>query len=409
MDAAYTVGYEYRTYTMTVDENGVAGYHTAPEVTTDAAEGAGYVGERIGLDARAMEGFAPLATNPGTVQVLSGGENHWDFVYERYIPLNPGAVVVNHHYKTVTVAVNGTASENTQSVYGAPVVKYIGEVYTAEAAPNGYELKEVTFNGAELAKPYTVALTAGRNEIVFVYELVQERDNENVTVIHEYYEKAADIENGQPEKVAEEVIPDIPEGSQFTAEQKVEKSYEFHSVEPNLTITVVEGGDNTIVIRYVRKEARYQVIHIYNRNNREEGRTSEIVKGLDGDVIDADGIAKVTEYNGRDYKFVSVTGDITLDADRMKTIVLEYNRKSGGKTPVIPGPDEPTPDEPVIDIPDEPTPLAPTPGGEVEIPDEEVPLANVPKTGDESLRHILMALGLAGLAYTGKKREEEEI
>lgn len=74
---------------------------------------------------------------------------------------------------------------------------------------------------------------------------------------------------------------------------------------------------------------------------------------------------------------------------------------------------DPTPDEPIIDIPEEPTPLAPTPGGEVEIPDEEVPLANVPKTGDESLRLILMALGsalgLAGLAYTGKKREEEEI
>ena len=509
VDTAYTVDYEYRTYTMTVNEEGVAGYWNAPEVATDAASGEGYVGQKVVLDAKAIEGFAPLQSNPATVQVLNEGENHWNFIYERYIPLAPGSVTVNHHYKTVTIAVNGISSENTQSVYGTPVVKHIGEAYTAEAILNGfaqtgvtvdtaavelaeavavtvgentvidfyyektenfsipveysiaheyylydwdgslisaskpeavtgtgfatnslvvapettdYELRSATYNGVEM-ESYTIILQEGENKVVFVYEKTLPRAFEDVTVIHNYYKDEAAMlaEDAVPENQYTAVTSNLPEGSEFAAEIRDLAGYEFHSANPeSMRVTVTEDGENVIVLNYVRAEAAYEVIHVYNRNGREEGRTSQIIEGLQGQVIDSESIAHVTEYEGRTYRFVSVTEDITLDSDEIKTIVLEYNRKTGGSKPVDPKPDpvEPTPDpvDPTpdpIEIPDEEVPLAPAPtGGDVvEIPDEEVPLAEVPKTGDESFKFILMALasalGLAGLTFTGKKREEE--
>ena len=229
-------------------------------------------------------------------------------------------------------------------------------------------------------------------------------------IIHEYYEDEEDIENGEPEKVVEEIIPNLPEGSEHTAQPKEEEGYDFHSVDPDLTVEVKEGEDNIIVIKYIREKAKYEVIHIYYRNGHEVGRTAQILEGLHGDQIDSESVERITEYEGRIYKFDSASGDIVLDSDEMKTIVLEYNRSTGSSKP-DPKPDpksDPEPDPEPIEIPEEPTPLAPEP---VEIPTEEVPLASVPTTGVESMKLILMsltsALGLAGLTFTGKKREEE--
>ena len=668
VDADYSVDYEYRTYTMTVNENGEAGYWNAPEVAADAVSGEGYVGQKVVLDTKAIEGFTALPTNPGTVQVLSDGENHWTFVYEKCIPLAEGSVVVNHHYKTITIAVNGTSSEATQSVYGNPVVNYIGESYTAEAVSNGfvqtgvtvdsaavelaeavivtvgentvidfyyeksedfsipveysiaheyylydwdgsliseskpapvsgtgfattplvvapeatdYELTSATYNGVEMDS-YTIILQEGENKVLFVYEKTLPRDFVNATVIHNYYKDEAAMlaEIPAPEQQYTAVTSNLPESSSFSAQIRDLEGYEFHSAAPeSMEIIVTEDGENLIVLNYIRSEAEYEVIHvyygngeyegrtsesfgglhgetvtaesiarepeyngnaynfvsisedivldtnekktielvyersymvlvetgysiaheyflydwngtliseskpepttgrgnvgesltaspeageytlvkatyngadladytitlqdgkneivftyektlarekaayevihIYNRNGSEEGRTSQIIEGLHGEEIDSESIAHVTVYNGRSYNFRSVSEDIVLDSDEMKTIVLEYNRKTGGSKPVnptpTPDPVEPTPTPDPIEIPDEDVPLAPAPAdGDVEIPDEEVPLAVVPKTGDESFKFILMALasalGLAGLTFTGKKREEE--
>lgn len=78
----------------------------------------------------------------------------------------------------------------------------------------------------------------------------------------------------------------------------------------------------------------------------------------------------------------------------------------------IPEEDPPLSDIPEEeDIPDEDVPMDDVPEEE-DIPDEDVPLADVPKTGDDTnlaLYGVLMAvsaIGLCGLAATGKKREE---
>ena len=337
--------------------------------------------------------------------VLAAGEKKTiELVYERsFMVLVPTSYSVAHEYFLYDW--DGTLISESKP---APVVREgsVGEEVTVSPKADGYTLINASYNGAELVGS-SVILQEGRNEIVFTYEKVLERDNDDVTVIHKYYDEPEAIENGEePEKVVEEIVPEQPEGSKYTAEPKEEEGYEFHSADPDLTIEVTEDGNNIIVINYIREKAKYEVIHVYHRNNREVGRTSEIIEGLHGDEIDSESIAHITEYEGRTYKFRSVSEDIVLDSDEMKTIVLEYNRKTNSK----PDPVDPTPDP--IEIPDEDVPLAPAPtGGDVEIPDEEVPLASVPKTGDESFKFILMALasalGLAGLTFTGKKREEE--
>ena len=67
--------------------------------------------------------------------------------------------------------------------------------------------------------------------------------------------------------------------------------------------------------------------------------------------------------------------------------------------------DEEEEEKVIIEIPDDDTPTT-------DIPEEEIPTAEPPKTGDSMIVWILAAtvsgLGLAWLALSGKKREDEE-
>ena len=173
-------------------------------------------------------------------------------------------------------------------------------------------------------------------------------------------------------------------------------------------------------MNYVKKEASYKVVHIYNKNYTEEGRSSESFSGYHGDVIEADDIVRITSHGGRNYTFISISADIELDADEEKVITLVYNRTvSGPKPPRKPDPVDPPVEPPVdpeepIEIEEPEVPLGPAPDlpeEPVEIFDEDVPLADVPKTGDNMALYyvsaIISALGLVFLALTGKKKIEE--
>ena len=514
-DASYTVNYEYRTYTMSINSDGVAGYWTAPEVTTDAVSGEGYVGQKIVLDAKAKadEGFAPQGDNPDTVQYLSSDENSWKFTYEKKIPLEKGTVLVNHHYTTKTIAadsVNGEPTSNT-STTSTSVKKYVGERYIAEADLQGftlvnsavrtevvavaaedvqstytitvingttivdfyyektndlrvpvtysiaheyylydwdgsliseskptpvtatgfkdhllvvapeetdYELISATYNGEEL-EDYNIILQEGKNEIVFVYKKTMARDFVEAKVIHNFYkdEAAMNAEDAIPEKQFVEKVENLPERSEFSAEKRNDEGYVFHSAIPDtMKIVVTEKADeNVIIINYIRATAEYEVIHIYNRNGVEEGRTTDTLEGLDGDVILADSIERVPVYEGKTYTFQSITGDITLDAEAKQTITLTYNRTTGGGggggggtviIPEPPVPQDPAPQpEPEVVIPEEDVP-------QVDIPEEDVPMADVPKTNDASALWLMMSVlsgsGLAGMAFLGRKKRDEE-
>ena len=302
-----------------------------------------------------------------------------------------------------------------------------------------YALVSATYNGSEMDS-YTVILQEGENAVVFVYEKTQARDFVDATVIHNYYkdEAAMQAEDPQPEEQFVESKSNLPEGSEFSAQEYSKSGYVFHSVDPAMSITLSDNGENVIVINYIRASASYEVIHIYNVNGQEEGRTSETYGGLDGDVIAADSISRINEYEGKFYAFVSISDDIVLsaEAEELPAIVVTYNRSeyipSGGddyEPDPDPQPDpdpepQPEPDPvvepevepevPVIDIPEEDVPLAVLPEEEdlVEIPDEDTPLADVPRTGEQSSPFAIMAL-VSGVVLAClsifKKREDEMI
>ena len=512
VEVAYEVNYEYLTYTMTIDAEGKAGYWTEPAVANDHSEGKGYVGQKITIDPKAKDEFA-LKSGVNTIQYLQAEGNTWTFVYEQYIPLEKGSVTVNHHYKTITIAENGTPSEVTQDVPGAAVEKYIGEAYTAEAvldgftltgveidsaaadkaeavevtvgentvidfyyektddfsvpvtysiaheyytydwdgtllseskpdpltgtgfatnavvaAPeyNDYTLASATYNGSAMtpdegSNSYTVILREGENKIVFVYEKTLARDLVDVTVIHNYFKDEAAMAEGTTESKSMVIFENQPEGSEFTAEKLENNGYSFISADPEaMSIIVNDEGENVIVINYIRDEAAYNVIHVYKCNGTEEGRTSQQLTGLHGEVISADSVARVTTYNGNTYSFVSASEDITLDsaAETLPAIILTYNRTVSNPpyNPPIVLPDQPpidSPDEPpVIEIPDEDVPLTEIPEEDVpltEIPDEEVPLSGVPVTGDTMMLWMaISAASGAGLYHFGRRRKDDE-
>ena len=434
---SYQVNYEYHTYTMTVNESGVAGYWNAPAVELgESVSGSGYVGQRIEIASGEQEGFSPLATNPAVVHYLAEGENVWTFVHEQYIPLQTGTVTVNHHYKTTTIAIDGTSSHSENSVLGAPVIKYEGELVKAEAIdngfelvsalvdgvealssvvdvtvfgdivvdfyyekvidnsvlaqytishiynlytwdgelistsepaaaegegyvttrisadpePNSYELVQSSYNGEELAAPYTITLQEGGNDIVFVYEKYLPREMLDVKVIHNYYQSQSDVGVEAPLNVYEESVNGIPEDSDYTAEQRDVEGYSFFSAQPaSMTIAVAKGGENVIVVNYVRQSASYRIVHEYLCNDELEAVvSSEEIFGYVGDEIKGDAIARETSYEGNYYQFDSISEDIVLKADEVGVMTLTYKR-----TVYIPEiPEEPevpeTPEEPAV-------------------------------------------------------------
>jgi LPXTG-motif cell wall-anchored protein len=516
VEVPYTVNYEYRTYTMTVNEEGVAGYWTDPAITNDSVSGKGYVDQKITLDPKS-NGFDPVAEepNPAVVQTLKEEGNTWTFVYAKYVPLSAGSVIVNHHYSQQTINLDGSVTWTSNTVTMDPVVKYLGETYTAEPIKNGYDkmdaildaaafaaneadkyvltvsgnhvvdfhykkvvdyrefatytvthdyylydydgtllshpepmtdtytgyvehpvtahpqdtdytLTKVTFNGEVLAEaPYTEYLVEDENAFVFTYVKTLPQDKVNVKVIHNYYKDEASMsgETAEVENQYVETITEIPEDTAYTAAEHVLEdaayTYTFYSADPETkTITATDDGENVIIMNYIRATAEYEVIHIYNRNGVEEGRTSAVLGGLDGEVILAENITPVPVYEGYTYNLVSISDDIILNAnaDEIQTITLVYNRTTGGGggggtiiIPEPPVPQDPAPQpepqpEPEVVIPDEDVPL-------VEIPEEEVPLVDVPKTGDASALWLMMSVlsgtSLAGVSILGRKKREE--
>jgi hypothetical protein len=168
----------------------------------------------------------------------------------------------------------------------------------------------------------------GDNDIVFVYEQYLAPKKVDVKIIHNYYDTESDVDVNAPLSVYEEVKVGIPEGKCCVATERMVDGYRFFSANPEeMFIVVDDEGDNTIVINYVRAVAEYKVIHIYNRNGSEEGRTTKTLSGLAGDVITADSIERVPTFEGKKYTFQSISGDITLDADEIQTITFDKVRE----------------------------------------------------------------------------------
>ena len=406
-----TVNHYYTTETIAIDGTSTWTTETVIGSAQEMYLGESFTAEAVMNGYDKMDAILDAAAFAAPYELTVSGDHVVDFHYKK---LDDNSVLVDytitHIYKQYTW---------DGELIGEPVVSategkgYATTQITASPKTNGYELVESTYNdGEELTAPYTITLQVGDNNIVFVYEQYLAPKKVDVKIIHNYYDTESDVDVNAPLSVYEEVKTGIPEGKCCTADERLIDGYRFYSANPEeMFIVVDDEGDNTIVINYVRAVAEYKVIHIYNRNGSEEGRTTKTLSGLAGDVITADSIERVPTFEGKKYTFQSISGDITLDADEIQTITLVYNRKAGGNIK----PEPPKPEPPVIEIPEEDVPLVDIPDEEIpvtDLPEEDIPLADVPKTGETMIYRIMAAISgitLMALAVTGRKKEEEEM
>lgn len=283
VDTSYVVNYEYRTYNMTVDANGVAGYWEAHIVEAgQPVSGAGYVGQKVSLNSGDKEGFAPLTTNPATTQILAESGNEWTFIHERYIPLEQGTVTVNHHYKTTTIAIDGTSSISESSVLGAPVTKYLGETVLTEYVPHDFELVDSQIDVVSDAEPRAeIQVTvAGDTVVDFYYEKVI--DNSiltQYTIAHIYKLYTWDgelISTTKPTPASgtgyvTTIITAAPEPNDYTM---VESTYNGDPLDEPYTITLQEDGNDIVFVyeKYLPRELLdVKVIHNYYADEADVG------------------------------------------------------------------------------------------------------------------------------------------
>jgi len=393
------------------------------------------------LSAGERNGFAPLADNPATVQILAADGNTWTFVYERYIPLGMGSVTVNHHYETTTIAEDGTAIVTTEDVYGSAMQMYLGESFLAQAQPGTFQLVSVAVDGSAVAAVDVVVVISGDNVVDFYYKKTIDNSrlvDYTVSHIYELYTYNGQlVSSSQAEPVTGSgfvttQVTAIPSSAGYAL---TSASYNGAALGEPYTISLADGK-NAVVFVYVkylpREEVDVTVIHNYYEDAASVGGEAvevyqEVISGISED---SDYTAQLRDKEG--FEFHSATpGSMTVTAVKggENLIVINYTQIVVEEPPVVEPPvieipeeevplapapevEEPPVEEiPVIEIPEEEVPLAPAPEVEeplVELPDEEVPLAEVPKTGDSTVLYAaLTSLSGAGLAVLGLKKKEE--
>lgn len=379
----YKAEYIYKTYTMTVNEDGVAGYWNDPDVETTVIEEDGYVGLQVTLPTGDKEDFDAADGNPATVQILAEEGNEWTFVFEKYVPLGDGSVTVNHHYKTTTIAENGTSSDASETVEGEPVTKYLGESYLAESIPEDFQLVKVTVDGVEVTAEESIQVVVGEDSVVdFYYEKTIDNSREVKYVVSHIYNLYTYDGELISSEMADPIVGSDYVTIEYTAVPAPVEGYELVSVTYNdaaleepYTIALADGA-NEIVFVYEQYEPRAEVdvtvIHNYYESaDKMDGKPVDVYEEtVSGILEDSDYTAKKRIVDG--YEFYSATPasmKITATKDGENVIVINYV-------------------------------------------EEEPPLAEVPKTGDATVIYAtlttLSGVGLATLGLKKKKESDEE-
>ncbi len=367
----------------------------------------------------------------GRVQVTEDGMLFTFYWVMEVDHTTPATVKVVHHYKIHDANPNVSDLEWTVGEDEAPVEAYAFQDYLLPYAYEGQfqfsNVTDVQHNGVSLSERVAVELTSGDNRIdIYYVKNVDSRVPSSVKVIHNYYKDTDALAAGTTEASYEENIPAM-EADKFTATLRLENGslyYEFVSANPETYTVVVDddAANNVITISYVRVDATYTVVHEYYSNGDFVGSVESSFGGKVGDTISADDIDKLTEYDGRTYRYRSADPEtMVLVAGDDNVMTLRYTRSSGGggggggSTDPDPDPDPGTdiedPDVPTTDLPDVPGETTDPVEEPVEIEEPEVPMAEAPETGDSNFAYLHLlslasALGLVALFVSDKRSKK---
>lgn len=310
----YTIRHEY--YTNDVYDGGI---------TMEASNDAGYV---VSEDTVCKvltyqeETYTFTGSTPTELTLTEGADNTIVLRYDRMVEIPPVEVgyTIRHEYYTNGnsdgfVSVTATGAEGTiltaDNVLHSPI--YNGETYEfTGSTPSALTLTEGADN--------TMVLRYDRTVVIPPVEV-------RYTVHHEYYTNGVRDILFSAEQTGDA-------GTVLTADslskQPVygEKTYTFTSCTP-AELTLQEGGENTITLRYDRTEVLvpYTVIHAYYTNDTKDGEVLAQASGLEGTEISGSTLDKKTFFSEAEYTFTGCTPDkLTLVSGETYTIILRYDR-----------------------------------------------------------------------------------
>ena len=348
----YTVNYEYRTYTMTV-ENGVAREVMTTESGTPF-NGNGYVNQVVTLPDGARNGFTALSSNPATRQTLQKEGNTWTFVYERHVDtLEKVNVTVNHHYTLTTIAVDGSSKVTNSETLGQPAEQYKDTRFTAKPEMDGYTLNSYTvtegIQATQAEETGAVSGIASTNVVVNFYYSKTDDMSQPATLdvrhIYRTYDWKGNlvgepliVNNGQVKSFATKTVAATADAKDFTLAKGTltqgQDSIQLAVNQGPAYAIVLKAGANQVVFEYEKHLARpdyeVKVIHEYyydSISSETEGRSEE---NLSKPVESKFQAELRTTNNGIPYEFVSATPEgrtITVSANTEDNVItIKYVR-----------------------------------------------------------------------------------
>ena len=348
----YTVNYEYRTYTMTV-ENGVAREVMTTESGTPF-NGNGYVNQVVTLPDGAREGFTPLNGNPATQQTLQKEGNTWTFVYERHVDtLEKVNVTVNHYYTLTTIAVDGSSKVTNSETLGQPAEQYKDTRFTANPVKQGYALDRYTvtegIQATQAEETGAVSGIASTNVVVNFYYSKTDDMSQPATLdvrhIYRTYDWKGNlvgeptvVDNEQVQSFATKTVTAAADVKDFTLVKGTltqgQDSRPLDVEQGTGYAIVLQAGANNVVFEYEKHLARpdyaVKVIHEYYYDSTstttegkfEENPSKPVESKFQAELRD--------KNNGIPYEFLSATPEdrtITVSANTENNVItIKYVR-----------------------------------------------------------------------------------
>ena len=350
--AAYTVNYEYRTYTMTVEDGAAKEVLTTEPGTS--FQGSGYVGQAVTLPNGAREGFTPLNGNPATQQTLQKEGNTWTFVYERHVDtLAKVNVTVNHYYTLTTIAVDGSSKVTNSETLGQPAEQYKDTRFTANPVKQGYALDRYTvtegIQATQAEETGAVSGIASTNVVVNFYYSKTDDMSQPATLdvrhIYRTYDWKGNlvgeptvVDNEQVQSFATKTVTAAADVKDFTLVKGTltqgQDSRPLDVEQGTGYAIVLQAGANNVVFEYEKHLARpdyaVKVIHEYYYDSTstttegkfEENPSKPVESKFQAELRD--------KNNGIPYEFLSATPEdrtITVSANTENNVItIKYVR-----------------------------------------------------------------------------------
>ena len=233
-------------------------------------------------------------------------------------------------------------SEYEDGEYTDPVKLLPADYLTAAMKAQGYEIKYATDAKGKDVLTSGVTISLLGDNILNVYCTLIPPVTEDYTIIHEYYT------DDELDGTADGGKVEVEEGAEFDKiVNEIDKIPTYNGEEYTYSGYEVDPENNVIILIYDREIPVYDVIHVYNT----EDKTDAVIPGdpvkTEDPEKEIDDIEKIPTYDGNEYIYV----DYEIDEEE-GTITIIYERELPEPEVTEPEVTEPEATEPEVTEPE---------------------------------------------------------